>query len=333
MSHQGYSPYQHYVPPAQPQYAQEQQQQQFDGDGYQQQYASYNARPPMAASHATTGASYTTVSSLGTGTSPGVVNYHVSGMGVNHAAGASAYGQSMPEHGTHNLPELGVQEHRPTVRSDTVPVFEMSAEPAQHAPERPAQQENIRRNDTAGQTPVQANPWPFYLDVSPTEAKKSDRVAEKESEDKSKQEEKEPLQAFPWPYHGPPTEEDEPQATVHPPKKDTSTREKSTGSEAAKDTSGDRPLPLLKDNHLDKPLPPTGNDESVLDDILADMDAQDEDDELEEAPVVMEAAEAQRPAKDPTLRPPPLNLSRPQPGDATKPKVGSGAVSPGGRTC
>lgn len=323
MSHQGYSPYQHYVPPPQPQYAQ----QQFHGDRYQQQYTSHGHEHPIAGSHAT-GASHTTVSSLGTGNSQVPLNHHVSGPGSAYGTSSGGYGHVQPQHGMHHAAEPGGPGHRPSVRPGGEPVFEMSAEPARQAPERLRVEEDSGRKETTEQTSVQANPWPFYLDVSPTQTRKSsgEGADNEKEEQKKKQEEQEPVQAFPWPYHGPSTEEDEPRATVHPPKKETPPEENSAMGEGAKKTDEEKPIPPRKDDRLDKPLPPAGKDESVLDDILSDMDAQDEDAADEEV------EEAQRPPKDPSLRPPPLNISRPQAGDGARPNMPSGAVSPGGRT-
>ncbi|KAH8171731.1 hypothetical protein LIA77_08498 [Sarocladium implicatum] len=307
MSHQGHSPYQHYVPPGQPQYAQHYNQQNADHAAYQphqeqtqyyQQHAPYSPGYPQA-----TGGSYASVSSLGTGNSHAPVNYQVSGFGGQRPD----YGQETASSSYHGT-GMNDARRREAERNNERAVFEMSGESAQPSPSVETQSTAQRRSSAARepddvaaeQTPVQANPWPFYLEPSPSHPTQDAQVKTEEDTQKKAEAETEPVQAFPWPYHGPSTEEDAPRATVHPPLQQKVT---SVPAVSATETEADG---------KNKPLPPVGNDESVLDDILSDMDAQDAQEEDEE-----EQQEAQqRPAKEPSLRPPPLNISRPSDGSA-----------------
>lgn len=330
MSQQGYTPYQHYVPPAQPQYTE----QQIRNGDHQQQFPSHNSHDPPGMSQHMTGASYGTVSSLGTGNSQTALNHQVSGYGSGPVAGYYGYSGPGP-HGTFaSAPQNGLHDtanrHGPPPKNGEAPVFEMSAESAQPPHVITQKQEDHRRMDaTDEQTPVQANPWPFYLDVSPTQTKKDndDRLTHEAKEGGKRQEDTEPVQAFPWPYHGPSTEDEGPQATVHPPsKKNAEDGDSKHNISASHESDKNKPLPPVKVSTLNSPLPPAGEDESVLDDILADMDAQDEQSGCEGT------EDAERAPKDPSLRPPPLNLVRPQSGHDGRPRAGSGAISPGGRT-
>ena len=329
MSHRGHDPFQHYMPPQQPQYAphhsqqdarqvayrpyqgQEQgQEQEQEQERYRQQHVPYSPGYSQP-----TGGSYASVSSLGTGNSHVPIDYHVSGLedqrpGHGHGQISSAYRAISVEGTRHREPE------RPEARA----VFEMPGESAQPSPYAEKQDTDPSNSSTARmagdalieQRPVQANPWPFYLDPSPGQSKQDVGFQKEDGTPKKAAADQEPtpapVQAFPWPYHGPSTEEDAPRATVHPP-------------------APSVPTPETRGEGKDKPLPPVGNDESVLDDILSDMDAQDAQDENDKE----DEATHRRPAKDPTLRPPPLNISRPT-GSNARLETASGAVSPGGRT-
>ena len=100
-------------------------------------------------------------------------------------------------------PPPGSEKYVPLPRTpDGAPVFEVSGESA--APKNPLLSPSSPRTYDPDR-PVQANPWPFYLEEAVSQPAKDEAVGEGH------------VQADPWPYHGgPPQEEEEaPRATVH----------------------------------------------------------------------------------------------------------------------